>query len=110
MSAFTKAIEMNKEGDIPIYYHERAKTLQHLMQYKQSLTDFTKVINAQPMNAHAYFRRAFAHKALGHFEEAAEDFERARNLQPENPSLVVNYKKIFDVAYIELCACGEEPM
>lgn len=64
----------------------------------------------QPKNAHAYFRRAFVYKALGKFDEAAEDFEKARNLQPENPNLVVNYKKIYDIAYIELCKPGEEPM
>ena len=93
-----------------MYYHERAKTYQHLEQYEDALADFTKVLELQPDNAHAYFRRAFAFKSLGKFEEAAEDFEKSRSLQPDNPNLVVNYKKIYDIAYIELCAAGEEPM
>jgi hypothetical protein len=29
-------------------------------------------------NAHAYFRRAFAYKALGMFEQSAQDFETAK--------------------------------
>lgn len=108
--AFTRAIENNKDNEIAMYYHERAKTFQHLEHFEEALVDFSKVIMLQPTNAHAYFRRAFTYKALNRFEEAAEDFEKARTLQPDNPNLVVNYKKIHDIAYIELCAPGEEYM
>ena len=38
-------------------------------------------------NAHAYFRRAFAYKALGMFEQSAQDFETAKVplAPPRNP-------------------------
>ena len=41
--------------------------------------------------------------------DAAEDFEKARSLQPNNPQLVVNYKKIHEIAYVELCDPGDSP-
>ena len=62
----------------------------------------------QPSNAHAYFRRAFAHKALKNYDDAASDFEKAKELDPSNPALIVNYKRIHDTECIELCKAGEE--
>jgi tetratricopeptide (TPR) repeat protein len=107
--SFTRAIELHTMSDnrnnmssIATYYHERAKTYQHLMQYEDSIKDFTQVIAMEPKNAYAYFRRAFSYKVLGMFDEAAEDFEKAKALQPDNPNLIVNYKKIYDIAYIQL--------
>lgn len=41
-------------------------------------TLYLQVLQLQPNNAHAYFRRAFAHKSVQKFDEAAEDFESAR--------------------------------
>jgi Flp pilus assembly protein TadD len=73
------------------------------------VVDFTKVIAMQPLNAAVFFRRAFALKSIRRFEDAAADFERAKKLDPTNPHFLVNYKKIYDVEYIELCRSGEEP-
>jgi len=46
----------------------------------EATEDFTAVIKQSPMNAHAYFRRAFSLKALKRYAEAADDFETAKNL------------------------------
>ena len=54
----------------------------------------------QSTNAHAYFGRAFAHKALHNFDEAARDWEKAQELEPQNSSLVVNYRFIQNIEYI----------
>jgi tetratricopeptide (TPR) repeat protein len=62
----------------------------------------------QNKNAHAYFGRAFAHKALKNYDASAEDFERAKQLDPMNPKLIVNYKQVYHVKYIKLCNPGEE--
>ena len=58
------------------------------------MADFDVVIKKNPKNAHAYFRRAFSLKSLKRFPESVEDFEKARILDPMNPALVVNYKKL----------------
>ena len=89
-----------------IEYHEKA------------VEDFTVVINRNPKNAHAHFRRAFSLKSLkvSHqsfnwvqkFAEAADDFEQAKELDPLNPKMVVNYKKLKGVSCIVLCEPGEE--
>ncbi|KAL4144470.1 hypothetical protein PRNP1_013602 [Phytophthora ramorum] len=90
------------------YIHERAKALQLERYHAEALADFSFVIAQQPTNAHAYFRRGFASKALGDFSAAAHDLQTARLLDPNNLQLVVNYKELRDVECIVLCAPGEE--
>ncbi|KAG2769552.1 hypothetical protein JG687_00003836 [Phytophthora cactorum] len=91
-----------------MYIHERAKALQLERYHAEALADFSFVIAQQPTNAHAYFRRGFAHKALGDFKAAAHDLQTARLLDPNNLQLVVNYKELRYVECIVLCAPGEE--
>jgi len=76
--------------------------------HQEAVTDFNTVIKKNPKNAHAYFRRAFSLKALKKFNEAVEDFEMAKNLDPHNPHMLVNYKQLKDVSCIVLCQPGEE--
>ena len=70
---------------ITTFFHERAKSYQAINELELALNDFNEVISASPLNAHAFFRRAFVYKCLGYFEKAAEDFEKSKNLQPDNP-------------------------
>ena len=76
--------------------------------HEKAVEDFDVVIKKNSKNAHAYFRRAFSQKALKNFAEAADDFEQAKNLDPLNPKMVVNYKKLKGVTCIVLCEPGEE--
>jgi len=76
--------------------------------HQEAVADFDAVIKRCPKNAHAYFRRAFSLKALKEFAKAAEDFETAKNLEPLNPQLVVNHKKLKGVGCIVLCEPGME--
>jgi hypothetical protein len=62
----------------------------------------------QPDNAHAFFGRAFAHKALNDFKSAALDWEAAQELEPDNPTLVINYRHIYKIEYIQLDKPGKE--
>lgn len=88
--------------------HERAKSLQMCGRYEESISDFTAVIMHNPRNAHAYFRRAFAQKSIRQYEQSAEDFERAKELDPSNPDLIVNYRQIHETEVIVLCDAGRE--
>jgi hypothetical protein len=45
---------------------------------------------------------------LQKFNEAVEDFEMAKTLDPYNPHMLVNYKQLKDVSCIVLCQPGEE--
>lgn len=76
--------------------------------HESAVADFTHVISKNPQNAHAYFRRAFSHKQLRLYPEAADDFEKAKRLDPLNPKMVVNYKQLKGMACIVLCKPGEE--
>ena len=76
--------------------------------HQEAIVDFTRVLQIHPKNAHAYFRRAFAYKALGSFDNAANDFETAKAIAPENPLLIVNYLQLYSTPVIELCKAGQE--
>jgi len=78
--------------------------------HESAVEDFTMVIKRNPKNAHAYFRRAFSLKSLLKFAEAADDFEKAKDLAPLDPKMVVNYKKLKGISCIVLCEPGEEPL
>jgi Flp pilus assembly protein TadD len=91
-----------------IYHHERAKAYQMIDYHQEATDDFNLVIKKNPKNAHAYFRRAFSLKALKNFEKAAKGFEKALKLDPLNPHLVINHKKLKGVKCIVLCKPGEE--
>lgn len=64
------------------------------------------MINQQPQNSFAYFRRALAYKALKLYEEAAENFMKARELSPDDPKLIVNKKQIYEIKFRKLCEPG----
>jgi Flp pilus assembly protein TadD len=76
--------------------------------HEESVKDFNRVIKRNPKNAHAYFRRAFSLKALKEFKKAADDFAKALELDPNNPQIVVNHKKLKGVQCIVLCEPGAE--
>lgn len=109
---FTLAIEQSPLE--AVYYHERAKAYLLTEEYESAVVDFDRVIEFQPNNPHAYFGRAFAHKNMRAYDKAvrslyqADDFERAKELSPDDPQLIVNYKKIFNIKFIKLCEPGQE--
>ena len=78
--------------------------------HEEAVKDFDVVISKNPTNAHAHFRRAFSLKALKRWSEAADDFELAKQLDPMNPKLVVNYKKLKGIICLVLCEPGEEKL
>ena len=76
--------------------------------FRQAVEDFNVVVRKNPKNANAYFRRAFSLKALKRYDEAIDDFEKAKHLDPMNERLMVNYKKLKGVQCIVLCEPGDE--
>ena len=53
--------------------------------HESAIGDFDTVIKKNSKNAHAYFRRAFSHKSLKNYTHSVEDFEKAKELDPNNP-------------------------
>jgi len=105
--AYNKAIE-HSSPDEPHYVHERAKSLQVIGEHDKALIDFTHVLDMQPTNARAMFRRGFSFKAKGLYEEAAEDFEAAKEFAPDDARLVINYRQVHQVGCITLGPAGHE--
>ena len=91
-----------------VYFHERAKAFLMTDQFDQAIYDFDAVIRFQPDNAHAYFGRGFAYKNIRDYEQASDDFEIAKELDPREPRFVLNYKKVFGVKFVTLSCPGQE--
>lgn len=79
-----------------------------ILRHEQAVEDFNIVIRKCPKNANAYFRRAFSLKALKRYNEAIDDFEKCKLLDPMNSRFMVNYKKLKGVQCIVLCEPGHE--
>ncbi|KAJ0408024.1 hypothetical protein P43SY_000228 [Pythium insidiosum] len=110
---FSSALEHARRHGSPtaatlVFLHERAKALQLERRFHDAIEDFSAVIRENPNNAHAYFRRGFAWKALGQLQAAAADLETAKLLDPSNPKLAVKYKEIRDTECVILCDPGDE--
>ena len=78
------------------------KTMQSLGRHGEALVDFDEVVRLQEDNAHAYFRRAWSHKALQNLENAASDFEKAKSLCPTDPNFFISYKQVHIYEYVEV--------
>ena len=74
----------------------------------QAMADFDAVLVLQSTNAHALFRRGFLWKKKKNYDQAAQDFEDAKKLEPENPALWLDYNRIGEMDHIVLCKPGEE--
>ena len=81
------------------YTHERAKAYQMIELHEEAVADFNTVLAkcCPSRAANVYFRRAFSLKALKRYQEAIDDFEKARSLEPMNERFMVNYKKLKGV-------------
>ena len=95
------------EDNVITYTHELAKSQQLVGQYEGAIANFSKVIEKDPRNARAYFRRAFAYKSLLDYDRAAADFQRASEIEPTNPDLIVNYRNLHETDVVVLCDPGK---
>ena len=78
------------------------KALQGQKKHVEAVKEFSEVINKELKDAHAYFRRAWSHKAIRLYHEAASDFETAKALKPNDPNFSIIYKKVQNVEYVAL--------
>jgi len=58
----------------PHYLHERAKCSQVVGNHEEAIIDFTRVLEMQPTNARALFRRGFSYKSLQKYMEVHNFF------------------------------------
>ncbi len=101
VEAFTISYEATKKCHLPKFIHvdydawppqrvaiihERAKANQLAGRFHDAIADFTSVLEHQPTNSRALYRRAFSYKAIEDFASSAADFETARRLEPGEPA------------------------
>jgi tetratricopeptide (TPR) repeat protein len=80
ISSFTKAIELNPEGDMA--YNNRGWAYYKKRQYDLAASDYTKAIEIKPRNELAYNNRGLAYLAAGLNDLAVSDLSKAVELNP----------------------------
>jgi len=106
MDAYTNAYNLYPKGCKAI--HERAKLRQHAGMHYDAISDFSVVLERQPGNSFAMFRRGLSHRVCKNYENAAEDFEGARKLNPETAAFKIHYREMEGLTSIEVRPPGLE--
>jgi tetratricopeptide (TPR) repeat protein len=56
----------------------------------KALSDFTQAINIKSDYTPAYYQRAVVRRDLGNLEQARQDYEKAKSLNPKLPNPLGN--------------------
>mmetsp|Transcript_7616 Transcript_7616/g.12820 ORF Transcript_7616/g.12820 Transcript_7616/m.12820 type:complete len:654 (+) Transcript_7616:383-2344(+) len=95
-----------KDYNTMLCHFALGKCLQRLENHTQAIMHFTAamkmVAETDEVISYLYFRRAWSYKAMSNYQKAAADFETAKLLKLDDPNFSINYRKINDIAYIEI--------
>lgn len=78
---FTAAI--NLDGQVALYYQNRADALLHSGGHAAALDDAEEAIRLAPADARSYFMRGFAHEMKQNFDAALADYSKAVELKAD---------------------------
>ncbi|KAL7197754.1 hypothetical protein ACSBR2_020308 [Camellia fascicularis] len=67
-----------------------------LGEYREASTLCTKVLEVDPMNVKALFRRSQAYRRTSELEKAEADIKRALTIDPNNREVKLEYKELKD--------------
>ncbi|CAG9315939.1 unnamed protein product [Blepharisma stoltei] len=76
-----------KEIQIPCLLNLSACYLKMKVNYENVIIHCSDVLNVDPGNPKALYRRGVAHTELSNFEEASRDLKEARRIEPKNNSI-----------------------
>lgn len=74
----TQAIKLFPQGQF--FFHQRGSCYFNNKEYERAAADFTEAIKQEPTKGAHYVHRGYSLQAIGKNEEAAADFEKAKNL------------------------------
>nr|CCC91305.1 conserved hypothetical protein [Trypanosoma congolense IL3000] len=96
----TKAITSH-DNPPPLYYDERARARQRLKDTRGMLEDLNFVLQNNQNDPTIFLRRSLGYKAVGLYDEAARDFEKAKTINGAREVLEnVPYEKFFDIEQV----------
>lgn len=77
-----------------VFYRTRANAHIIKAEYELALADFDKAIELSPKESMAYFNRGDSFERLGNFERAAEDYQKAFELDGNNEPAKNNWQRL----------------
>jgi tetratricopeptide (TPR) repeat protein len=90
---------LTKKMDTELLY-KRACIYQNQKKFKESIQDFSKCIELEPLNLHFYANRGLIYFNLGEYTAASKDFEHLTTNAPKNEKGY--YFKMLAKCYIQL--------
>ena len=70
-----------------------------LCQYEHCITNCTKILNREPKNVKALYRRGTAHLKLKNLEPAEVDFLKVKEIEPNNQSVIAQLKYLNETKH-----------
>ncbi|CAG8554348.1 8113_t:CDS:2 [Paraglomus occultum] len=103
LDEYTKALTLSQPNLNPLessdfsalLFSKRSATYYCCQLYKDAEKDAAQVIRIRPGWAEGYFRRAEALLDMGKYDEAMDDYERARTKDPKNPRIPLKIAKVM---------------
>lgn len=108
LTSLTRAIQLSSLPTVVLYFHERAKVNQNLGEPLQAVNDLNFVIQYEPNNVRALLRRCFSLKSLEKFEEAANDWRKAKTLDRHQLMHGYDLCDLANIADVQFTSIFEE--
>lgn len=88
LDCYTRAIELNPNSHV--YYCNRAAAHSRLNNHQATIDDCKAALQIEPSYSKAYGRLGLAYSSLNMFNEAKVNYEKALELEPDNPLYINN--------------------
>ncbi len=91
------AVALEHFEGLPLFYDTRSGTLEKLGRLDEAIEAANKSIELDSTRVSPYLIRGYLHHLLGQWEEGAASYERALEIDPENPAVLNNYAYMLSV-------------
>lgn len=87
LEKYTKALSIVDSGEKAVLLNNRAAANLKLHRYEEALKDASEVLELNPSDVKALFRRSQAYEALGKVDEAFKDARKILQIDPKNSAV-----------------------
>lgn len=94
LEKYTKALSIADSSDRAVLLNNRAATNIKLLRYEDAVKDASEVLELNPTDVKALFRRSQACEALGKVNEAFKDARQVLHLEPQNTAVQQSLRRL----------------
>ncbi|KAH6936395.1 hypothetical protein HPB50_016455 [Hyalomma asiaticum] len=94
LDKYTKALSIADSPERAVVLNNRAAANLKLHRYEDALKDASEVLELNPSDVKALFRRSQAYEALGKVDEAFKDARKILHIDPKNSAVQQNLRRL----------------